>query len=72
MPPKIQGPVDRPDEGAGEETGTGDNDIGRNVSFYEPQYPHDERLVAFAPAGPGFAISLTQLHWMIRSTTSAV
>jgi hypothetical protein len=56
---KIQGQVGPQEEAAEEETGTGDNDIGRNVPFFETRYPHDEQLVAFAPAGPGCAISLT-------------
>ena len=63
---KTQEPAETPDEEvAGEEIGTGDNDIGRNVPFFEIRYPHDEQLVAFAPAGPGFIISLNQLSWMI-------
>ncbi len=44
-----------PDEPAAGETGTDDNDIGRNVPSFEIRYPNNERLVAFAPAGPGFA-----------------
>ncbi|KAF1931549.1 ras-domain-containing protein [Didymella exigua CBS 183.55] len=59
MFPKTQGPVEIQDEAVEEETGTGANDTGRNVPFFETRYPHDEQLEAFVPAGPGCSISLT-------------
>jgi hypothetical protein len=37
--PKTQGPAETQEEVAEEETGTGDNDIGRNVPFFETRYP---------------------------------
>ena len=54
---KIQELADLPG-GEEEERRTDDNGIGRNVPFFEKRYPNDERLVAFAPAGPGCAIFL--------------
>ncbi|KAJ8115768.1 hypothetical protein OPT61_g2661 [Boeremia exigua] len=47
--------VETPDEAAAGKTGTDDNDIGQNVPSFEIRYPNNERLVTFAPAGPGFA-----------------
>lgn len=56
--PKIQELAEPQDEEAAGETGTGDNDIGQNVLFFEIRYPHDERPVAFVPAGSGFSICI--------------
>lgn len=42
MFPRTQEPAEHQEEEAEEETGTGDNDIGPNVPFFETRYPHDE------------------------------
>jgi hypothetical protein len=39
---KIQELEARGDREVEEEEGTDDNDIGRNVQFFETRYPHDE------------------------------
>ena len=42
------------EEVVGEVIGIGVNDTDRNVPFFEIRYPHNERVMAFAPAGTGF------------------